>query len=402
MNRMRKRFLDCTDMTIEEAEQWGNDLCNLARDVPWMLGDLARWAESKLGDNYSQVFPPETSMGMIQRYQGVAKLYPKESDRQHEATFTQYMQNARKPDRKQRLQAIMDQGLTTDESRKADKEERADDSRPRWLLALDVHLFVHKWYHSGAGVETAMRVSEWVQRTVERLKEKNLTDVACCFDGPNNFRKKITEDWEDKYKGERGPKEPELLQQLHLVRELLEGFGFACVTLDGYESDDCMASFAAQFPGKVTLLSTDKDMRQSLSSKCNLLIDVEWVEDDTTGDLLPDYHWVSAQMHAEDGCVYNGVLVKGIRPDQWAEFQTLAGDPVDSVSGAKGIGATIAADLIKKFGTVEAAIQAAKADDERIKAKKREALIEFESKLEVTRQLVKLRRDLPLPSNTRV
>ena len=60
----------------------------------------------------------------------------------------------------------------TDESRKADKVERADDNRPRWLLAFDCHYFIHRHYHSGAGVETAKRVSEWAKRTIDRLKLK--------------------------------------------------------------------------------------------------------------------------------------------------------------------------------------------------------------------------------------
>ena len=109
---------------------------------------------------------------------------------------------------------------------------------PRWLLAVDVNYFLHRFWHSGAGVESAMSVAGWVQRTVERLKEKGLTDVACCFDAPDNHRKKLTEGWEDGYK-QRPPKDPELVQQLHLVRELLCK-EFACVSVEGMEADDVL------------------------------------------------------------------------------------------------------------------------------------------------------------------
>ena len=403
MSRMRKRFLDCSNMTIEEATQWGTDLAQFQRDIMFMIGDLARYAEAKWGENHFQVWPEWVSPGMLARAAGVAKAFPEEEDRRHECTYTQYMQVANKSDRHALLGVVVDKGQTTDESRKAAQNTQPGE-RPRWLLAVDVHLYVHKWYHSGAVVEAAANVSQWIQRTVERLKDKNLTDCVCCFDGPNNFRKKLTEGWEDKekYKGGRGPKEQELIQQLQLVRELLEGFGFACLALDGYESDDCMASFAVHFPGKVTLLSADKDMRMCLTKKCNILRDVEW-EDDSNGNHHPVYHFVSAKSHTEDGCAYNSVQVKDIRPEQWADFQMLAGDPVDNISGAHGIGAKIAADLIKQFGTVEGAIAAAKAGDESIREKKRTALIEFEGKLDVTRQLVTLRNDLPIQSiNTRL
>ena len=389
-SRMKKRFLDTAGMTVEEAENWGRELCEMARDVPWMLGDLARWAESKLGENYSQVFPPETSPGMIQRYLGVAKLYPKESDRQHEASWSQFMQVARKPDRQALLQAIVDQGLTTDESRKV---QPAND-RPRWLLAFDINYFAHRHFYSGAGVETAVRVTQWVGRTVERLKAKGATDVVCAFEGRGSTRKELVEKagWEDKYK-DRPPKPEDLRHQLQLVRDLLEKAGFACVSIDGYEADDVLASYAQQFPGRTTLITADKDLRQCLSDHCNILLDVEWTEDETSGEMMPQYKWLSAKQHTE---------ATGIPSEQWAGFQTIMGDTVDGIKGVAGIGETGAKNLIITFGTVEAVIQAAKDGDERIKQKKRESLIEFEPKLEITRKLVTLRTDCEVPMTTRI
>jgi DNA polymerase-1 len=227
---------------------------------------------------------------------------------------------------------------------------------------------------------------------VDRLREKGLTDVACCLDSKVNHRKELTGEWEDKYK-DRPPKDPELGQQLNLVRELLKEKGFACLLLDGMEADDCMASFAKQFPGRVTLLTQDKDCRQCLSEKCNMLLDVEWSEDPTSGEALPEYKWLSAKQHTD---------ATGIPPEQWVEFQVLMGDATDGIKGANGIGEKGAADLVKEFGTVEAVIQAAKDGDERIKPKKRDALIEFEAKHEITRQLVTLRTDLQLPSTTQI
>lgn len=392
MTRMRKRFFDCSGATIEEAEAWGEELAHLQRDIMFWIGDLARYCESRWPDKHQQVWPEWVSPGMLARAAGTCRTYPQEEDRRHEATYSQYMQAAGRVDRHERLDAIVDQGLTSDESRKEDAAQRADAKRPRWLLAVDVNYFLHRFWFSGAGVEAAVGVATWVQRTVARLKEKGLTDVACCFDSRSSFRKELTKDWEDRYK-DRPPKDAELVQQLQLVRDLIEGHGFTCISAEGFEADDMMASYAAQFNGRVTLLSQDKDVRQCLSDHCNILLDVEWTDDETSGDMMPEYKWLSAKQHTE---------ATGIRPDQWAEFQTIMGDTVDKVKGVPGIGEKGAADLIKAFGTVEAAIQAAKDADERIKASKRAALIEFEPKLTVTRQLVTLRTDLPLPSATRV
>lgn len=392
MQRMRKRFLDCSKMTLEEAESYGNGLAEQQRDVMFQLGDLARYCKARWPDTWQQVFPEWLSPGLIDRVAGVAKAYPKEDDRQAEATYTIYMRNANHPDRIQRVQATVDAGLTSDESRKQDQQEKQDANRPRWLLAVDVNYHLHRHWYSGAGVEAAVRVSEWVQRTVERLQAKGLTDVVCCFDAPNNFRKQLTKDWEDKYK-DRPKKDTELVQQLQLVRELLEGHGFACVSQDTFEADDVMASYARQFPGRVTLLSQDKDVRQCLSEKCNILLDIAWNEDETSGEMLPEYKWLSANGHTE---------ATGVQPSQWAEFQAIMGDTVDGVKGAPGIGEKGAKDLIQEFGNLDAVLKAAREDDERIKPKKRAALLELAERLDVVRQLVTLQTDCEIPTNTRI
>lgn len=394
MSRMNHLYLDTADMTVENMEAWGRDLTDLQKSINWYLGDLALAAKTKLGeDNYSQAFPVDTSPGLIQRCEAVSRAYPRIEDRNPAASWTIHMQHANKPNRVELVAAAVEAGRTSDEERK--RSSQACQSRVgghRWLLAVDVNYFLHRFWFSGAGVESAVGVAEWISRTVERLREKGLTDLACCLDSKTNHRKELTGEWEDKYKA-RPQKDPELVQQLHLVHELLKGKGFSCISLEGMEADDCMASFAKQFDGRVTLLTQDKDCRQCLSDKCNMLLDVEWNEDPTSGELLPEYKWLSAKQHTEK---------TGIPPQQWVEFQILMGDATDGIKGCSGIGEKGAADLVKQFGTVEAVIQAAKDGDESIKPKKREALIEFESKHEITRKLVTLRTDLPIPSTTKI
>lgn len=391
MSRIYKRFFDTKDMTLEEAEVWMTQLCEILRDAPWWVGDIARYCAARWPDTWQQIVPEGVSPGQIDRQRAVAGHYPNQSDRIHEATWSQYMQVANRPDRHERLAAITEAGMTTDESRQAARAT-ADPEAPRWLLAVDIHYFLHRFWFSGAGVEAAVGVASWVQRTVEKLKAKGLTDVCCCFDSPHNCRKQLTATWEDKYKS-RPPKDPELVQQLALVRTLLEGHGFACVSIDGWEADDVMASLAAQFPGRVTLFSQDKDHRQCLSEKCNILLDVVTTEDESTGEVTTEFCWLSAKQHTE---------TTGLRPDQWADYQALMGDAVDGVKGAVGIGEKGAADLIKAFDTAAGAIAAAAAGDERIKPAKRTALALFADKLDTTIKLVTLKADLPIPCNTRV
>lgn len=391
-SRLHDTYLDADGFDVEQAASYGEHLAVQQRGVNWWIGDIARHARDrlKLGDNLAQVFPEWMSPGLVSRCEAVARAYPREADRNPLASWTIHMTHANKPDRLSLVAAAVDAGRTSDEERRAAKPEAGD--KQRWLLAVDVSYFLHRFWFSGAGVEAAVSVATWLQRTVERMKEKGLTDVACCFDSKVNHRKEFTKEWEDKYK-ERPPKDPELGQQLNLVYDLLKGKGFACVGVEGMEGDDVMASFAKQFPGRVTLMSQDKDLRQALSEKCNMLLDVEWRTDDTTGESLPEYKWLSAASHTEK---------TGIPPGQWVEFQMLMGDATDGIKGAPGVGEKGAADIIKLFGTVEAAIAGAKVDDERLKPRQRASLIAFEPKAEVTRKLVTLRTDLPVPTTTKI
>jgi 5'-3' exonuclease len=339
MSTPHEQFFKITpNSTLEELSEYAGHAAYLQRAVPWWIGDLARYAEARWPETWHQIFPEWISPGLVDRCKGVAKAYPDESDRNLLCTWSQHKQVANKPDRRELLEEIVAKGLTTDESRKA-----AADDRTRWLLAVDVNYHLHRHWFSGAGVEAAVRVTEWIQRTVERLKEKGVTDVVCCFDSTRNFRKELTAGWEDKYK-DRPPKDPELVQQIHLVNQLLEGAGFRCVTLDGFESDDILASYAEQFEGRVTILSQDKDMKQCLSRKCNMLTDVDWTEDPTSGDMLPEYKWLSAKEHTD---------TTGLRPDQWPDYQAIWGDNVDGIKGAPGIGEVGAKDLILEFGTLD-------------------------------------------------
>lgn len=398
-SRMQELFLDTSGLDIAGLEAWGRDLIELQKSINWWIGDLALDANAKLGsENYSQAFPVDTSPGLVQRCEAVARAYPPKN-RNPAASWHIHMQHANKPNRIELVAAAVNAGRTSDEERAHSTQVKQDDKRRRWLLAIDVNYHVTRMWASGAETEAAKEVAGWIKRTVARLKEKGLTDCVCCLDSSNSFRKELTKEWgDDRYKA-RATKDPELGQQLRLAEEMLSEF--CCAKLDGFEADDLMASYAKQFDGQVTLLTVDKDMRQCLSSKCNMLVDVEWSEDPTSGDMLADYKWVSAKQHIE-GCTYNGTSVVGIRPEQWTTFQSLAGDSSDNISGAVGIGAKIAADLVKEFGTIEEIIKAAKDDDERITKKKREALIEFEGKLEITRKLVTLRTDLQLPTTTKI
>ena len=427
-DRMRQQyFAPPKAASLEILQSFGAGFAKWQRDVNWYIGDLARYAESRFPDTWNQVFPEWMSPGLVDRCKAVAKAYPNEEDRNPGCTYTQHMQVANKPNRNELLEEVATKGLTSDESRKATAQDTAEAGPQRWLLAVDCNYWLTRTYKSGAEDEAGADVASWIGRTAERLKQKGLTDIACCFDSPQSFRKELTKDWEDKYKGNRGPKDPDEINQLHILRSSLEAAGYLCVDRDGFEGDDLMASYASQFDGRVTLLVRDKDLNQCLSASCNILRHIEWAEDPTSGDMLPDYGWYSAgpgtklkelrkkREAAVDateiadldkriaGAEHPNLLDDtGLRPDQWADYQAIWGDNVDGIKGAPGIGEKGARDLIVEFGSLDEVLKAARDEDDRIKPKKREALLQLAEHVDIVRQLVTMKTDITVPFDTRI
>lgn len=406
------------DTAMGDFETYAGLVAQSQRAVMWWIGDLARMAERRWPATWNQIFPVWMSPDLIARCKAVSEAYPAD-ERNIEANWTIHMQSAKKPDRVALVSAHVEAGHTSDEARKnpapviETPAVTQETEGPRWLLAVDVNYFIHSYFHSGAGVEAASTFDAWLWRLIDRLAyksptnpQKGLTDVVCCFDGRDNHRKKLTEGWESPYKP-RAEKEQELAGQLNVAPEMLKKRGLACVSIDGMEADDLLASYAVHFPGRVTLLTEDKDMRQCLKSgKVNMLTDVTWETNTETGASLPVYLYVNAQQHIDEGCktykAAKGEVVKGITPEQWPHFQAIAGDTGDGIKGCVGIGGKIAMDLIKAHGTVQAVIAAAKDGTADLTPRLLQAVLDFEPLAETTLLLTTLRNDLQVPMITRL
>jgi DNA polymerase-1 len=209
----------------------------------------------------------------------------------------------------------------------------------------------------------------------------------------------LTEGWENKYKP-RSEKDSDIVGQLRLVEQLLKDSNIQTVSLPDMEADDVMASYAKQFAGKVTLLTGDKDMRQCLSGKCNILKDVTWEQHQETGQFVPKYDWVSAKAHVETGMTYNSTKIAGITPEQWPHFQALVGDSTDGIKGCEGIGAKGAMKLILDHGSVQGVIAACKDNNADLSEIKRLAVLDFEEIANAMLLLTTLVTDLKVPEPT--
>ncbi|HEY5712694.1 MAG TPA: DNA polymerase I [Allosphingosinicella sp.] len=203
-------------------------------------------------------------------------------------------------------------------------------------------------------------------------REDGPTHLAVILDASEStFRNQLY----DQYKANRPPAPPELVPQFPLIRDATRAFSIPCLEEDGLEADDIIACYskAAVAEGwKVTIVSSDKDLMQLIEPGVDML------------DTMKD-----RRIGREE------VIEKfGVPPEKVGEVLALMGDSVDNVPGVPGIGPKTASKLIVEFGDVEAVLAAA---PEMKPSKMRDNLIEHAEAARMSRKLVELICDSPLP-----
>ncbi len=198
------------------------------------------------------------------------------------------------------------------------------------------------------------------------------THLAVVFDkSEQTFRKDIY----PLYKAQRPDLPEDLIPQFPLIREATRAFDLACVEQDKYEADDLMATYAELAKAKgalVTIISSDKDLMQLVEGSRVRMYDP--MKDRAIG--------------------VEEVFEKfGVGPEKVVDVQSLAGDSVDNVPGVPGIGIKTAAQLLAEYGDLDTLLARA---EEIKQTKRRENLIEFADQARLSRELVTLKRDVPL------
>ena len=202
--------------------------------------------------------------------------------------------------------------------------------------------------------------------------EESPTHLAVIFDASG---KTFRNDIYPEYKANRDAPPEDLVPQFPLVREAVKAFGIPSVELQGYEADDLIAAYthaATQNGARVSIVSSDKDLMQLVTDRVNM---IDTMKDKKIGP--------------------SEVLEKfEVGPERVIDVQSLAGDSVDNVPGVPGIGIKTAALLINEYGDLETLLERA---GEIKQNKRRENLIEFADQARISRELVTLRTDTPLP-----
>src|SRR6516162_2774511 len=203
-------------------------------------------------------------------------------------------------------------------------------------------------------------------------RETDADHMAVIFDASgSSFRNRIY----DAYKANRREMPEDLRPQLEHVRRAAAAFDICQIELPDFEADDLIATYARHAVGagaRVTILSSDKDLMQLVSDEVRMR------------DPMSDRPIAEAEVREKFG----------VGPNKVIEVQALCGDSTDNVPGVPGIGVKTAAELINTYGDLESLLAHA---HEIKQPKRREALIENEAKARLSKELVKLDDDVPLP-----
>ena len=248
---------------------------------------------------------------------------------------------------------------------------------PPHLVLIDGSGFIFRAFHAlppmsrpdGTPVNAVFGFTNMLARL---LKDHVGTHFAVIFDaGRYTFRNRLYEG----YKAQRPETPPELAPQFALVKEATEAFGVPAIELSGWEADDLIASYAraaTECGGTAIIVSSDKDLMQLIR---------------------PGVAMQDPMKNKPIGLAE--VMEKfGVGPEKLIDAQALIGDSVDNVPGVPGIGPKGAAQLINDHGDLEGILAAAPSMKP---SKRRDLLIEHAEKARISRILVTLRDDAPLP-----
>ncbi|MBC7905766.1 MAG: DNA polymerase I, partial [Rhodospirillaceae bacterium] len=247
---------------------------------------------------------------------------------------------------------------------------------PRHVYLVDGSGFIFRAFHAIPAMTRAdgtpiNAVYGFTNMLLKLLNETDADHVAVIFDAA---RKTFRSDIYPQYKAHRPPPPEELVPQFPLIRVATRAFNMPCIELEGYEADDLIATYATQAVAagaRVTIVSSDKDLMQLVGDGVEML------------DPLKNKIIATAE-----------VIEKfGVPPNKVIDVQALCGDATDNVPGVPGIGIKTAAQLIEEYGDLDTLLARA---GEIKQPKRRETLVNNADIARISRELVTLKRDVPV------
>ncbi len=249
---------------------------------------------------------------------------------------------------------------------------------PPLLILLDGNALLHRAWHAlpplttkdGRVVNAAYGFAMVLEKLLARYSPSH---IAVAWDLPGGtFRNEAFE----AYKAQRKEKEPELYMQIPIIQEMLTLYGITSVSKKGFEADDVIGTLAELPSERVLIVTGDLDALQLVNDRVHVLF---------------------FQKGISETVEYDPKTVEeryGFGPECLIDFKALRGDTSDNIPGVPGIGEKSGTELVLKYGTVEAMLDAVKKGtmDEKYAKKFRGE----EETAMLAKHLVTVVRDVPL------
>ncbi len=246
------------------------------------------------------------------------------------------------------------------------------------IYLIDGHAQIYRAYYApfparltSPSGEPTRAVHVFTQMLLGLLRDKKPDYLVMTMDVGDEsvFRVEIDKE----YKANRQPSPEDLPPQIDRIVSILEAMKVPILRQKGFEADDLIATICRKYSGRewdLFIVSRDKDLDQLVGEHVRMY--------DPGKDRVIDAAAI--------------VEEKGYGPDQAVEAQMLIGDSTDNIKGVTGVGPKKAAQLLQQYGSVAEII--AHADE--LSPKLKENILAFRDRMDIVRQLVTLKDDVPL------
>ena len=252
------------------------------------------------------------------------------------------------------------------------------------LMALDGNSLAYRAFFalpedmSNASGQVTNAVYGFTTMLLTLVKDHKPDGLVVVFDRPEpTFRHEAIPE----YKAQREKAPETLIQQLGLIRELLDALGITWLEMPGFEGDDIIATLATRAESEsrdIIVVTGDRDSYQLVHD--------------------PHVRVLYNKRGVSDYALYDeaGIFERtGVTPALYADYAALRGDPSDNLAGIPGVGEKTAAKLMMQYGSIEAVIAAANEQTPKLKA----GLTEHGERVVRNASMMVLRRDVPIDVN---
>ncbi len=251
----------------------------------------------------------------------------------------------------------------------------------RRLLLIDGHSMAYRAFYAlpkenfstGTGQHTNA-VYGFTSMLINLLRDDKPTHLAVCFDVS---RKTFRSAQYAEYKANRSATPDEFKGQVSLIEEVLRALSVPWLSKENFEADDLIATLTTLATAEgfaVSICTGDRDAFQLVNDQVTVLYPSRGVSE--MARMTPD-----------------AVFTKtGVRPEQYADYAALRGDPSDNLPKIPGVGEKTVAKWINQFGSLNDLVD--RVDE--VKGKAGDALRENLSNVMMNRMLTELVRDVPL------